>query len=548
MTRNAHRPLAGRSRSGTALGLAAGVGAALVLSAAPASAHGSDPGDEERATKRAAFLAGTSVPLVTSPNVRFVTNVPDTAGISGVFARSAPYFYVSSLDGITTYDVSNPLAPRIVGTLPLANFENEAVNYGEKKRSDGTIERFVLVGADAVAASPTSPDHVGITNKVLVVDVTNPAAPRVRSSVPTTTNTHTISCVRATDCRFAYTAGSRGKFSVIDLRNLDAPKELKVLASPAAKPNDVFAGGSGHKWNFDNAGYGLHTGSGGVGVFNVKDPANPVPVEGTNAMGTDNRPEGPDSGWNNFIHHNSERPNASKFVAGAAPSVANGNVVLVTEEDYFNDGEELACDQAGTFQSWYLPTLDGAAYRAGNPTLAPDLGHMRPLDKINAPATGGGLSTPVGGFCSAHWFDFHASGIVAQGYYQQGMRLIDTRNARDLKQYGWFTSAVSEVWDAYWVPRRDSRGVATNQKTNIVYVVDNIRGLDVLTVDLPGTTTVASATGGSMAAGVPAAGIGSSPTSGGFSGTTGGSAGAPLAAAVLAALAGATLSVAGPAA
>ena len=522
--------------------MALGAGAALVLSAAPASAGTVATSDADREKKRAAFLAGTSVPLVTSPNVRFVTNVPDTAAISGVFAKTAPYFYVSSLDSITTYDVSDPLRPWIVGTLPIANFENEAVNYGEKKRSDGTIERFVLVGADAVAASPTDPDHIGTSNKVLVVDVTDPAAPYVRSSVATTTNTHTISCVRATDCRFAYTAGGRGKFSVIDLRNLDAPKELEVLTSPAAKPNDVFTRGAGHKWNFDNAGYGLHTGSGGVAVFDVKDPANPVPVQGTNALGTDNRPEGADSGWNNFIHHNADRPNASKFVAGAAPSVANGNVVLVTEEDYFNDGEEVACDQAGTFQSWYLPTLDGAAYRAGNPGLEPDLGQMRPLDKINAPATGGGLSTPVGGFCSAHWFDYNESGIVAQGYYQQGMRLIDTRDAGDLKQYGWFTSAVSEVWDAYWVPQRDSRGVATNKKTNIVYVVDNIRGLDVLTVDLPGTATAVSADDVSADAGVAlAAGSGSAPTSGAFAGTTGGAAGSPLAAAVLTALAGAVV-------
>ncbi len=43
------------------------------------------------------------------------------------------------------------------------------------------------------------------------------------------------------------------------------------------------------------------------------------------------------------------------------------------------------------------------------------------------------------------------------------------------------------MWDAYWVPQRNKNGVATGGKTNIVYTVDAVRGLDVYTVDLPGT-------------------------------------------------------------
>jgi len=98
-----------------------------------------------------------------------------------------------------------------------------------------------------------------------------------------------------------------------------------------------------------------------------------------------------------------------------------------------------------------------------------------------------GLSTPVGGFCSAHWFDYHQSGIIAQGYYQQGLRLIDVRNARDLRQYGYATGGASEVWDAYWVPQRDRKGRTTSKKTNVIYTTDLVRGLDVYEVDLPGT-------------------------------------------------------------
>jgi hypothetical protein len=321
---------------------------------------------------------------------------------------------------------------------------------------------------------------------VLVVDVTDPTDPRLAGRTPdsgsapgaVTTSTHTVQCVTVS-CEYAYTAGDNGKFSIVDLRDLSAPKEVATAASPASAANAVFASGSGHYWDFDAAGLGWHTGSGGAAAFDVSDPLAPKAVNGTNQFALQ-------SPWNDFIHHNSQRPNASKFQAGAPASVANGNVLLVTEEDYFNDGEELACDQAGTFQSWYVPSLgDGAGYRAANPSLAPGKGNIEPLDIINPVKFGDGLSTPVGGFCSAHWFDYHQTGVVAQGYYQQGLRFIDTRDPRDLKQYAYVTGGGTEVWDAYWVPVRDKRGRATSKKTNIVYTADLVRGLDVFEVDLP---------------------------------------------------------------
>jgi len=148
-------------------------------------------------------------------------------------------------------------------------------------------------------------------------------------------------------------------------------------------------------------------------------------------------------------------------------------VLLVTEEDYANDGDEIVCDKAGTFQTWHVPDLAGGA------TIAP-------LDIINPVAVGDGLSAPIGGFCSAHWFDYHQSGVTAQGYYQQGLRFLDVRDPTDIKQYGYVTGGASEVWDAYWVPQRDRSGRATGKKTEIVYTADFVRGVDVFEVDLPG--------------------------------------------------------------
>jgi len=452
-----------RRLSRSALALTAG--AALVLAGAvtapSASAHQTDR--SETSTKRQQFTDGVSVPVISSPNIRFVGNFPDTAAISGVFAKSAPYFYVSSTDSITVFDVSDPVHPRPTGVLPNLVFENEAMNYGEKL-VDGVVNRFVLVGADLVEYSPTDPAYVAEDNEMMVVDVTDPANPYIRSRLKTQTNTHTVSCLEETNCQYAYTAGRNGQFSVVDLSDLDNPREAGVFTSPAGGPNARFKRGAGHKWNFDDAGYGVHTGSGGSAIFDVSDPTAPRVVATTDANGV----TGP---WNNFIHHNAARPNAFEFDAGQAPNLSMGNVLLVTEEDY----ENTDCATAGSFQSWHVPTLDGST------------GTITPLDRINPVDLGEGVSAPNMAFCSAHWFDVHQSGIVAQGYYEGGLRLIDARDPRNLTEYGYVASGLSEVWDAYWVPQRNKKGVAGASKTNIVYTVDAVRGLDVYTVDLPGS-------------------------------------------------------------
>ena len=354
-----------------------------------------------------------------------------------------------SSDSISVYDVSNPRDPVLKGKLGNLVFENEAMSYGERRDASGkVVKRFVLVGIDLYQVSPaldrTTPDdssNVG-GQQVQVVDVTDPANPRTLSKTPAseaqggvTRGTHTVQCV-----------------------------------------------GGGHYWDIDDAGIARHTGGGGKAAFDISDPVNPRVIAATNT-------DGAKTPLNDFILHNSMRPNGRSFKAGAAPSLASGNVCLVTEEDYADDGDEVVCDRSGTFQTWEIPDLDGAAYRAGNPDLAAGKGTIRPLDSFQAPAeTGGGASTPVGGFCSAHWFDYHQSGIVAQGWYQQGMRLIDVRNPSDIKQFGFFTGGATQVWDAYFVPARNADGSvkADRSKTNIVYTADALRGIDTFEIkDLP---------------------------------------------------------------
>ncbi len=492
----------------------------------PALAHDGKP----HLAAKAALLP--AIPSVTSPNVKQIAGIPETAAISMEFARTGPFAYVSSLDTISVLDLTDPRDPKLRGTLVQALFENESMTYGERTVG-GKLVRFVIAGIDIYRAAADDPQHINVRNgaQLAIIDVTDPDKPFTRSVTPLdgpaaiTSSTHTVQCIDQKDCRYAYTAGGRkGFFSILDFSDLDKPKQVKTVFSPAAGSNPVFKSGAGHYWDFDGT-LGWHTGSGGAAAFDVSDPLNPKLVNATNEKGI--APV-----INDFIQHNSMRPNAAAFKPGAPPSVANGNVLLVTEEDYFNNGDEIACDKAGSFQTWYIPDLDGAAYRAKNPDgKTVGVGTISPLDQTNAPAEfDAGATPPATAFCSAHWFDYHQGGFVAQGWYGAGMRILDVRDARNIKQLGYATGLATEVWDAYWVPQRDAAGVVIpGKKTNLVYTADAVRGIEVFEVTLP---AAASAPAPEQPAGPPpAAPPAATPPAGGSPlAATGAAAGLPAAA------------------
>jgi len=446
---------------------------ATLLTGVPAQAHG-DP--DRIARQRALLSSDQQVPLIASNNVSLVSSNPSSAGISGCFLRTKPLFVQSNLDSVRVYDVSEPTRPTLTGVLPSLQFENEAMNCGERTYAGGKVRRFALVGIDLHQVSPSDIEHVNVGGgELMVVDVTDPANPRIAGRAPGSTSTHTVSCVQQTNCTYAYSAGddSTGRFSIFDLRDLDHPVE--VDSDPKTAGVQGFASPTaGHKWNFDDAGFGTHTGFKGASIWNVTNPRAPRLVTTTGKAGQGTDPAYP--GWNDFILHNSQRPNAKSFRNGAAPSLANGNILLVTEEDY----EQTDCSKAGSFQTWWVKRLDGT----------PDA--IVPLDKVELSDLGT-YPLPVGAFCSSHWFDFHPSGIVAAGFYGGGTQFIDVRNPKDLKSYGHATWGASEVWDSYWMPVYSRAGVMTSKKTNLTYSVDLARGIDVYRVDLPGTAWDTSA-------------------------------------------------------
>jgi hypothetical protein len=439
---------------------------AAVVPAAPAAAHG----DRERLQQvRQDLLAeGEGTPLL-SGNVQHLRNEPGTAGISGCFMKTEPLFVTSGLESVRVWDVSDGTNPTQVGVLDNAVFENEAMNCGERRTRHGR-KRFALVGIDLHQASSGDIQHVNVGGQeLMIVDVTDPENPTIKARVASKTSTHTVACLDETDCRYAYSAGDSGSgtFSIFDLRNLAKPREVdsnrdKAGVQPFRSPT------AAHKWNFDNAGIGTHTGFDGSSMWDVSRPRHPRLLATTGKAGGAGDAAGRD-GYNDFIHHNSFRPNASKFKPRSAPSFANGNILLVTEEDY----EDVNCETAGSFQTWHIKTLDGGP------------GGIVPMDKVEL-ADLGNFPPPVGTFCSAHWFDYRPGGIVAIGYYGGGTQLIDVRDPAKLKSHGYAHWGASEVWDAMWLPVYNDQGRQTGKKSNVVYAIDLVRGLDVYSVDVPG--------------------------------------------------------------
>lgn len=427
-----------------------------------------------------ALPAGAVPTPVVAKNLELVTSVPDVSAISTAFAKSAPQMYVNTLNGISTYDISNPESPALLGYLPMPHFENERMTLGER---DGGRERFVLVGLDLYGADlqdPTNPNLGGY--ELVIVDVSDARNPVVRGRLETTTSVHTVHCLDG-DCTYAYSAGAydNGAFSVFDLSDLDNPVEVKTMSSAA---------GSGHQWDYDASGLVWHSGFGGVAAYDVTDPLNPVPVGSTNNDGVAGQ-----SKYNDFILHNSFRPFADRFTQSVGedgrldsgpPSLEGGNILLATEEDYDNpvcpgDAGE------GTFSTWHIPYLDAGQYAQDNPTAEPGHGKIVPLDNWNTEILDSGQPTVAGAFCSAHYFTVNNEGFVAQAWYQQGTRILDVRDPSDIKQVGYFFTGAMETWIPYFVPEYNKNGHRTGRFTDIIYTNDVVRGIDVLRFTAPTT-------------------------------------------------------------
>jgi hypothetical protein len=422
-----------------------------------------------------AGAAGQARPALKSDRVSYLGTVDEPQVVSARFRGTL--MYLSTLRGLSIYDVSNPTAPVLRGRLALPHFQNEDV--------DMAMQGNILL----ISADPN--EGAGV---LFVIDISNPAAPArigqlvtgfsdgslqiipnfflgfagLSAPVPAGIG-HTASCIPP-DCRHAILAGNLNGVLIVDLTDPTAPKELKRI--PVEEAN---AGVATHDVQFDQNGLAWIAGGGGVAAYRISDlidPANADPaavvVPGAEARSDyleDTLDDGQNPGdtLNDFIHHNSIRLRNESLRApppGSDPA-ADSDTLLVVEEDY----QRPSCDGAGSFQTW---------------RIQPDA-TLTNLDewRIERPADNPDTDASFGQMCSAHYMD-ERLGLVAQGWYDQGTRFLDVSRPADIRQVGYWIPDGALTWGAYFPP--------TDPDGEVVYSLDFPRGIDVLRFTRPRNT------------------------------------------------------------
>lgn len=376
-------------------------------------------------------IVDADVPFI-SDNIRLLTTIP-IAGAIGANFRDR-YMYVTGVEGLSTFDISNPALPVLTSFTPLPHFENEDVSIGGN---------LLLIANDKSESAAV----------LYIFDISNPASPRLRTIFPIGTSTivtsglpsHTVTCIK--ECQFAYLAGTSRGIGILDLRNPDLP----VIAGEFKPP---ITGIATHDVQVDASGLAWIVGGLGTAAYDVTNPLAPVLVAQTDSSAT----TGP---LNDFIHHNSWRPAKTNPKGKRIP----GDIVLITEEDYARP----TCQDAGSFQTWKLNSAPSALTPAVLTNLDSWTTELNELTALEG-------KSPATILCSAHYFD-ERDGLVAQGWYEQGTRILDVRDPSNIKQVGYFVMPVTETWAAYWAP--------TAPAGDIIYAVDLARGIDVLRIERP---------------------------------------------------------------
>src|SRR4051794_8279186 len=410
------------------------------------------------ATQTAQRLGTTLAPADTplsSDNVSLLTTVPGTFAGMRIVGEKA---FATGWDGVTEFDLSDPANPIPVAVLPLPHFENEDVD------SDGKI---VLVSNDREKSS--------MGGFLYVIDATTPGllTPKAVLDLNDLGSDlrgpgHIANCVGGRHgCRWAWLTGGR-KIWVVDLRDAANPKLVRGFDTPVSAGSTDFGGynekyaGATHDVERDAQGRLWVTGSGGMAVYDAgRDPAHPRMLAYTGKAGIAEKN-------NQFILHNSIHPDAKSYRPHAGPR-HKGDVLLMTEENYTDTNTDDAepvpgmCNEQGKFETW-----DVRNYSKGRtPTV---------IDRWTTEVSGtpylSDNHAPVTVFCSSHWFK-ERNGLVANGWYEQGTRILDVRDPAHVEQVGYWIPPNAVTWAAYWVTDK------------IVYTADVGRGLDVLRVTRP---------------------------------------------------------------
>lgn len=432
-----------------------------------------------------------------SDSLEYVARVPNSALIvEGKFDTVAnrEILVTTGRFGFRTYDVSHPESPQLLDTFQPADILG-ANGYWQDEDMDLDVRRNLIIGAldprhDAVdqTACPGTgtPRKPACRSGFFVISYADPENLRQVGDFVDLPAGHTASCIE--NCHYVWTGGPArrndltylGPFTprglgdgrpiwVTDLRN---PARPRVFSKPIdLRRNDGITDYS-HDVDVDARGIAWTSGRGGLlgyatrgrwrdprtNTMRVAKPWNPILIAGGGLAGGADGVAQPQTG---FVH-NSARPLAGTVHAS---NIADGNIVLMTEEDF-----TTPCDQGGRIIAADITDSLGGEPVANSTTRKPY--RMKALSAFHPAQDAPNTTAPITG-CSAHYFELSGSTLAA-AWYGQGLRLIDASNARNLRQVGYYyvtgsgaANPSSLSWDTAW------RG-------DLIYLFDMERGIEIL--------------------------------------------------------------------
>lgn len=228
-----------------------------------------------------------------SPNVEFIANIPELSGIGAKIIGDL--MYATSAQGLQIYDISLGI-PIPHGLLEIPHLQNEDVD------TNGSI---LLIAAD---------QFIGAPNLLYVVDVSSPRTPLLLAPPLSVSAAHTATCIN--DCSYAWLGGDSNRIVVVDLRVPTAPRQVGTIPIP----------GYVHDVQVDEAGIAWVSTGGGLFAYTTANPLSPVPVASDNGS-LENQ-----SIIHNSLRPNASAWQAR--TGALDDSVRAGELVMASEEDW----------------------------------------------------------------------------------------------------------------------------------------------------------------------------------------------------------------------
>lgn len=347
-----------------------------------------------------ALLAGLLAPANAGPseggwstdNVEYVGHVPFESASSTGVSILGKYMYLTSWRNLSIYDISDPINPALLSTVPFGTkgedpfmFENEQVS------TNGEILLF----------SEQTPRNI-----LFVYDVEDKSNPTLIATLPGGGG-HTQSCIL--NCKYA--VGSSG--AIVDLR--DPAKPTLLDGTWIEKTNMQ---GGVHDVREVKPGFIIASGYTMLQYIDVRNPSKPKLLVGA----ANKNPS--------FIFHSGEWPNKTKSRFALMQGEKNAQTRCNPNQGALQTWDTTGWQKTKTWELVDTYTVENGTYQDGAP-----------------PANGLG--------CSAHWFTMHPTyddgGLIAIGYYEHGTRFLDIGPTGKITEMGWFVPWGGSTSAAYWV-------------------------------------------------------------------------------------------------